>query len=63
MTAPIPEGLCTECRGELVQTDKNTFNGQVWREYTCRACGKIVDVNEGIALWQVLHDEAENKGR
>ena len=61
MTESIAEELCPECGGELVQTDKNSFSGQVWREYTCKACGKIVDVNEGVALWQVLHDAAEKK--
>lgn len=53
------EDRCPQCGGELYQTDKNTFNGQVWREYTCRSCGHIVDVNEGIALWQALHDANE----
>jgi len=50
------EDICSTCGGELRQTDKNTFTGEMWREYTCRQCGHVVDVNEGQALWQVLHD-------
>ena len=59
----MPQDKCPHCGGELVQTDKNTFTGVVWREYTCRTCGHIVDVNEGEALWKVLHDAAEQSNR
>jgi acetone carboxylase gamma subunit len=59
MTKSTPSDNCPKCGGELFQTDKNTFTGEVWREYTCRSCGHIVDVNEGSALWQVMHDAAE----
>jgi rubredoxin len=59
MTTPMPSDTCPKCGGELRQTDKNTFTGEIWREYTCRSCGHIVDINEGIALWQILHDAAE----
>ena len=59
MIKSTPSDSCPKCGGELFQTDKNTFTGEVWREYTCRSCGHIVDVNEGTALWQVLHDAAE----
>ncbi len=57
----MPEDICPKCGGELFQTDKNTFTGEVWREYTCRSCGHILDVNEGKALWQILHDDAESQ--
>ena len=63
MTATMPDNSCPKCGGELRQTDKNTFTGEVWREYTCSSCGHIVDVNEGVALWQVLHDAAEKANR
>ena len=53
------EDICPACGGELRQTDKSTFTGEVWREYTCRQCGHVVDVSEGKALWQVLHDGAQ----
>ena len=59
MTKSTRSDTCPKCGGELLQTDKNTFTGEVWREYTCRSCGHVVDVNEGTALWQVLHDAAE----
>ncbi len=61
MTEAMPDDTCPKCGGELHQTDKNTFTGVVWREYTCRSCGHVVDVNEGVALWQVLHDAAEKE--
>jgi hypothetical protein len=51
--------ICTEC-GELMdQTDKNTFTGRVIREYACRKCGHTDWEDEGVALWQVLHDARE----
>ena len=59
MTESMPENACPKCGGTLYQTDKNTFTGEVWREYTCRSCRHVVDVNEGTALWQVLHDDVE----
>ncbi len=60
MNDPTPGNTCPKCAGSLYQTDKNTFTGEIWREYTCRSCGHVVDVNEGKALWQILHDDAEN---
>lgn len=53
-----PDDVCPKCGCVMVQTDKNTFTGEVWREFTCRSCGNIVDVNEGVALWKILHDDA-----
>jgi transcription initiation factor IIE alpha subunit len=55
-----PTNACPKCGGAMHQTDKNTFTGEVWREFTCRTCGHVVDVNEGTALWQMLHDEADD---
>ncbi len=60
MADASPEDTCPKCGGELRQTDKNTFTGEVWREYTCHACGHVVDVNEGTALWKILHDARGN---
>jgi acetone carboxylase gamma subunit len=59
MAGGLMADTCPKCSGEMHQTDKNTFTGEVWREYTCRQCGFVVDVNEGQALWQVLHDGAQ----
>src|SRR5208337_2118505 len=51
--------ICAKC-GELMdQTDKNTFTGRVIREYECRSCGHTDWEDDGVALWQVLHDAAE----
>jgi hypothetical protein len=41
------------------QTDKNTFTGRVIREYLCRKCGHTDWEDDGVALWQVLHDARE----
>jgi rubredoxin len=59
MTVSTPDNACPKCGGVFHQTDKNTFTGEVWREYTCRSCGYVVDVNDGMALWQVLHNDAD----
>ncbi len=61
MTEPCTGDTCPRCGGRMVQTDKNTFTGTVWREYTCQGCGHMVDVDEGMALWQVLHDDAAER--
>ena len=51
--------ICAKC-GELMdQTDKNTFTGRVIREYECRKCGHTDWEDDGVALWQVLHDARE----
>jgi Zn ribbon nucleic-acid-binding protein len=48
--------ICAKC-GELMnQTDKNTFTGRVIREYECRKCGHTDGEDDGVALWQILHD-------
>jgi hypothetical protein len=41
------------------QTDKNSFSGRVIREYLCRKCGHTDWEDDGVALWQVLHDARE----
>jgi hypothetical protein len=62
---PVPNRFptqdeCPLCGGAMRQTDKNTFTGEVWREFTCRQCGHVVDVNEGEALWHVLHQASQD---
>ena len=51
--------ICTKCGAEMDQTDKNTFTGRVIREYACRNCGHTDWEDDGVALWQVLHDARE----
>ncbi len=48
--------ICTKCGASMDQTDKNTFTGRVIREYKCRKCGHSDWEDDGVALWQVLHD-------
>lgn len=50
---------CPDCDGKLEFLEKNTFTGRVWREYWCANCERTVSVEEGVALWQVLHDANE----
>ena len=59
MTESKPGNSCLKCGGALYQTGKDTFSGEVWREYTCRSCGHVQEVNEGIAFWKVIHDSTE----
>lgn len=51
--------ICTKCGAKMDQTDKNTMSGRDIREYECRACGHTDWADEGVALWQVLHDARE----
>ena len=51
--------ICTKCGAQMDQTDKNSFTGRVIREYLCRSCGHTDWEDDGVALWQVLHDAAE----
>ena len=48
--------ICAKCGAQMDQTDKNTFTGRVIREYECRKCGHTDWEDDGVALWQVLHD-------
>jgi len=48
--------ICTQCRAEMLQTDKDSSSGRVIREFLCRNCGHSGWEDEGVALWQVLHD-------
>lgn len=51
--------ICTQCGSLMDQTDKNSFSGRVIREYLCRKCGHTDWEDDGVALWQVLHDAHE----
>ncbi len=51
--------ICTQCGSLMDQTDKNSFSGRVIREYLCRKCGHTDWEDDGVALWQVLHDARE----
>lgn len=51
--------ICTQCGAQMRQTGKNTFTGRVIRDYECPKCGHADWQDEGIALWQVMHDARE----
>jgi Zn ribbon nucleic-acid-binding protein len=51
--------ICAKCGAQMHQTDKNTMTGRVIREYECGICGHTDWADEGVALWQVLHDARE----
>ena len=50
---------CPECGQEMDLEEKDTSSGRDMRTYFCRPCDKRVDVDNGVALWQVLHDARE----
>lgn len=54
---------CAQCGGEMDQIDKSTFTGREIREYLCRRCGFTDIVDEGEALWQILHNAREETER
>ncbi len=39
--------------------EKDTSSGRDMRTYRCGHCGRSEDVDNGIALWQVLSDARE----
>jgi len=50
---------CPICGHELSLEEKDTSSGRDMRTYRCRQCGRSEDVDNGIALWQVLSDARE----
>jgi ssDNA-binding Zn-finger/Zn-ribbon topoisomerase 1 len=44
---------CPKCGKEMDSYEKDTSSG--------RECDKWVDVDNGVALWQVLHDAREKE--
>jgi transposase-like protein len=51
--------MCPKCRARMDLYEKDTSSGRDMRTYVCRPCRKYVDVDNGAALWQVLHDDRE----
>lgn len=51
--------ICANCGATMHQTDKNTMTGRVIREYECGNCGHSDWEDDGVALWQILHDARE----
>lgn len=50
---------CPNCAREMFLEEKDTSSGRDMRTYRCRHCGRSEDVDNGIALWQVLSDARE----
>ncbi|MGO9170759.1 MAG: hypothetical protein ACLP7P_02170 [Rhodomicrobium sp.] len=50
---------CPNCGHEMSLEEKDTSSGRDMRTYRCRQCGRSEDVDNGIALWQVLSDARE----
>jgi len=50
---------CEKCGREMDREEKDTSSGRDMRTYYCRHCDVRVDVDNGIALWKVLHDARE----
>jgi hypothetical protein len=48
-----------KCGKDMDLYEENTSSGRDMRTYVCRPCKEYVDVDNGVALWQVLHDERE----
>ena len=53
---------CPKCDQYMDLEEKDTSSGRDMRTYHCRTCDERVDVDNGIALWKVLHD-AREKGQ
>jgi DNA-directed RNA polymerase subunit RPC12/RpoP len=52
---------CARCGREMDLEEKDTSSGRDMRTYYCRPCDKRVDVDNGVALWKVLHDARKEK--
>jgi hypothetical protein len=50
---------CEKCGREMDLEEKDTSSGRDMRTYYCRPCDARVDVDNGVALWKVLHDARE----
>jgi DNA-directed RNA polymerase subunit RPC12/RpoP len=52
---------CSKCGQEMELEEKDTSSGRDVRTYICRPCKERVDVDNGVALWKVLHDAREKE--
>lgn len=53
---------CDACGQPLEFREKYTGDGRDIRTYQCKGCGKIVDIDVGIATWKALSDARESEG-
>jgi hypothetical protein len=52
---------CPTCAREMELEEKDTSSGRDMRTCYCRSCKERVDVDNGVALWQALHDARKEK--
>ena len=52
---------CQKCGQPMDLYEKDTSSGRDMRTYVCRPCDKYVDFDNGVALWQMLHDAREKR--
>ena len=52
---------CPKCGQEMDLEEKDTSSGRDMWTYICRPCKERVDVDNGVALWKVLHDAAQKE--
>jgi uncharacterized protein YlaI len=53
---------CEKCGREMALEEKDTSAGRDMRTYYCSDCDLRIDVDNGIALWKVLHDARKTNG-
>jgi len=52
---------CPDCGAVMKFEEKDTSSGTEWRTYYCESCKKMHDFNCGTALWQILHDDYQER--
>lgn len=52
---------CAKCGATMRLSEKDTSSGRDIREYACSACGHSDWEDRGPALWQILHDDAQER--
>jgi hypothetical protein len=52
---------CEKCGREMEFEEKDTSLGRDMRTYYFRPYDERIDVDNGIALWKVLHDAREKE--
>ena len=50
--------ICPNCGESMHMTEKDTSSGRDIREYLCPGCGHSDWEDNGVALWKVLSDGA-----
>ena len=52
---------CPKCGRPMDLYEKDTSSTRDTRTFVCHPCDKYVDVDNGVAIWQVLHDAREKR--